>query len=464
LANEAVEKPFVGPKGLKIVDLISGQKVTPEELGATRDLGLRIRYVVVDGPASKSGLQKDDLILCMDGYRIFSDGEYAIVRGMETKQMTIDLVLNRGGKIMELQLKDLLPGRRGGGFSFTHRARLAALINTRGLKVEGSDEEKLEAFPQRAEQYILHWFASGQHRGNSKEWLKQHLALYLALVNQDFDKAEAPTEEAPIPLINDLNRFYLSIAERNKNGEKKPDWKSHNVNLDFYALYYPFPRFQHPPISALRLTDREFVRVLGLRITDPFGSRKERLTVAWKYARSRDGETYVHQVKAALLHPKQHGGWLIGSSHVSEAAQRKKTVEAILAKYKEGGPDAVLYAYCLVAPTTMNGDYTKTGEYINFIARESPYLGVEAVNLVIFCERFVKLSGALPEVAKHLALSDLQLTPKPSVFYQTLISTEAIGPFFPFGQSWVLYYTDKVQTDLVLRAQAQKLKKALEGL
>jgi hypothetical protein len=464
LANEAIEKPFVGPEGLNVVDLISKRKVTPEELSATRNLGLRIKWVAADGPADKSGLERGDLILCMDGFRILSDGEYVIVRGMETKQATIDLVLNRGGKVIELQLKGLLPGRRGGGFSFDHQPRLASIIKAYGLRMEQSDGEKLEAFPPSAEQYILHWFTSGQHRGKSKDWLRQHLALYLNLVNQDFGKARAPTEEAPIPFINELNRFYLSIANHNKGGEQKPDWKSHGVELDFYALYYPFPRFRFPPASELTLTDREFVRLLGLRISDPTGSIEERRNAAREYTDKRGGEEYVGQVKAALLAPRNHGGWPFRSSQVRFTARRKKTVAGLLAKYEQAGPDAVLYAYCLVAPTTMDRNYAKVGEYINFIARESPYLGVRAVNLVLSCERSYKLKDAIPKVASHLTIGNLELTPKPSVFYRTLMSSDLIGPFFPFGKSWMLYYTDKVRTDLVLRAQAHILKKTLEGI
>ena len=61
------------------IDLITREKVTLEDLAATKDYGSRVVSVANNSPAARAGLQVGDRILAVDGIRYYGYGEYGLI-------------------------------------------------------------------------------------------------------------------------------------------------------------------------------------------------------------------------------------------------------------------------------------------------------------------------------------------------------------------------------------------------
>jgi len=224
-----------------VLDLITWDKLSDEDLQKTRDYGLRVAGVAPGADVARADLKPDDVILTIDGYRVYGPGEYALVYFSELTPGMSVLRVNRGGQVRVLSVRQTQP-KTGYGFEFKpDRRRLVKLLDGIGLPVAEDSEAALAYFPARATMRLELWLAADPANRGKAGWVRDYVALYLALVNQEYANAKAPRQRSPIPLFNRLADFYLSIARRHQDGEQEPDWKSHDESLDFYVLYYPFP-------------------------------------------------------------------------------------------------------------------------------------------------------------------------------------------------------------------------------
>jgi len=465
--TSAAGKPETGPKvrtETGLVDFLSHGPVTSTQLERTKDLGLDVVSVLTGEPAQRAGLKWGDLILTVDGFRFYGPGEYDLVRYRYPDRTTFDFVVNRDGKILKLHLTDLKPIRRAGYNYVRQPRRLLRLLAEHGVPMRREILAGVDLFPPRAVGLFADWVRSHPRNARSAAWLEDYLRLYIALAEQRYSDAKAPRQASPIPFFNRLSKFYLSIARRNQDAVKAPDWRPHGESLDFYVLYYPYPKCSWPKLGELSLSDKGFQKWLSVLREAAPQTRRARRTAASTYARQEGTpvDQYVSQVKAAILHKRNHGGWPYRSSLLFPQAKRVALVKALTQRLAKDDGDAPLYACALVGPMVLDNEAETVIDLLCFIHERSPFLALVASEIA--CSAASKKPDLMKQVTRHARESLFpRLTPKRfAVLEAYLKGSPGLADGRGYGRFAYDHRGEFVGFDEFFLCEPQSLKEALQ--
>ncbi len=409
-------------------DVLTGEIISAQRIERTKQSGLRLLEVNRDSPAQKAGLHKDDLILAIDSIRFYGFGEYTLATMWNGSQDFADLLLNRNGEIMTLRVTGLMWARRSGFRPCSGRREFAKLLRSVNLALSPETQAAVTDFPPRATALAREWIDASMSDRRSAQWLVEFADLYAALVNLEYGKARAVKAQMPVPFFRRLEKFYLAIANHNRNGEKDPDAKAFGEDPEFCALFYPFPRVIVPGLGSPAISDDRLLKLIEKRMNDGDDTFEERMREADAYAGRPSvapWEDYLNKVKSGLIESVHHGGWILKHKAVADPGQRKEVIRDLEEAIKNGSPDQILLKYCLLVPKMYNGKRAEVLDLFESIYKESPCLALTALASLTRLDMgggptdnmVAKTTSPLnKELIKRLKL-DPNMTRKPCRFY-----------------------------------------------
>ncbi|MBN2713591.1 MAG: hypothetical protein JXR97_14315 [Planctomycetes bacterium] len=338
------------------------------------------------GAAAKAGLLVGDIVLALDGYRVFDAAAFDMIRFIfrnEAEDMT--LVVRRGKDIYEVKLLGLDPVRDG---KLKVRTRtmntLFDKLKELGIAYDESVAGHLKKFPGQAVEKLDLWLKADPANRNNTAWLKQFVDNYAHCVNLEWDKINIPEQNLPVPIFNRLTKLYLSLADLYRGNPKaEPMPKSHGVLIAFFMQYYPYPHRVTPEFGVVKATDEKFLGFLKSMRDGSDDDEDKRHS----YANSiNDGGSaaniYLGQVKKAILHPDNHGGWPYRSSQIWTKESREPVVQDLESRLKSEPENASLIAFALIGPMIHDNNQTRLLELEKMIREKSPYLAYRARQII----------------------------------------------------------------------------------
>jgi len=420
---------FAGSPGVRAQDiptppdlwnLATGEKIPGADVLKTKDFGAIsqgaqpafrrmgfFRVVVVE---NQDDLQPNDIVLAVDGLRIYGWREFELARFRNPLATSMTLLINRKGDLHWLKYHDLQPGRAlGSGFDIdAEQDRILNALESLGLPL--TDEkvrQSLLQLPAQAPVELDQW--SKQSPGNADTaWLQDFIDLYTAIQGRHYANAVKPAHAPPIHYFQRLENFYLTLADENKAKEVSPDLKASGEVPEFYVLALPVAGYL-PPLGNLKFSDKRF-QALFLR-KYALGDRpdSEITMAAQKYATSgSDGlDLYMDQVCASLLDPDTQGELPYRNKLLQSPASRTLLAQALSDRIKD--PDAVdwsVNAYAMIALDWATGNYGAIAPLVDDLGKRSPYLARRAMGGLFFIRhaernRWRYLAAAIKVMAKN---------------------------------------------------------------
>jgi hypothetical protein len=326
-------------------------------------------------------LQAGDIILGVDGMRIFGWRDFTLARFRNSLATTMTLLINRKGDLQWVKLHDMTPGRDiGVQFDMdTEADHFLDAAETLGVGVsDATFRSMLRQMPARAAAELQLWATSGN--SSDTAWLQDFLDIYHAVVTRDYSKAVKPAHEPPIPYFQRLEKFYLGLAAANQPNEVAPDAAKSGETPEFYALSLPAP-FYSPPLGEVKFADRRF-QVLFTRVaTGDHSDDAEIATAMQKYQSNNAGglDQYLDQAKAYLLgYPDP--GIIYNSPLAQNGLSRQMLIQELGDRMKDPkDPNWTLDAFAMIA-LKYNAEATdELATLVDQLGQHSTYLAREAV-------------------------------------------------------------------------------------
>lgn len=407
------------------------QPVTIEQLDTASRSAMIVNQMAA-GPGYQCGLRYGDQILAINGQRIYSRWEFDFHRNQIDPEhdFQMDLIVNRRGHLLPLRVRPLMPIRKLGFYEGERREYLDAYLRTLDIDIPTGVTASLQRIPARATYALQDWIAATESSGRDLRWLNEFVSLRLQLANQEWDKVEPPTQDIPVPYFRKLTGFYLSVAARHRNGEQIPDPSAHEVSLAYYVFHYPFPRFA-PPLGDFDSSDKHFLKWVkqvhaDTTQTDSPESPEQEIDL---FESPTEIGNYLEQVKMAVVQPAYNGGWPYRYSGtdggVLDDNVRKRYILKLEGMAAAQDKDETLYSFALAALYGLEADTEKLIDLIRRVRTISPYMAYRCVGCARFAWSFRHKNTTNGKLAALLAYLDehpLQVTPKPSLFYDHIMS------------------------------------------
>jgi hypothetical protein len=426
------------PKPPDLWNLGTGEKIPAADIYQTKDFGAianpqpsfqqwgRWRMIEVQTP---DGLQQGDIILAVDGLRIFGSREFELARFRNPLSTSMTLLVNRKGDLQWVKFHDLQPGRSL-DVSFDTDAeqdRILSAFESLGLPLaDDTVRDALRQLPAQSAMELNQWGKKNQSADTS--WVQDFIDLFMAVQGRHFANATKPAHEPPIPYFQKLEQFYLTLADQNQPKEVPPDLTKSGVLPEFYVLALPVPNYQ-PPLGAVKSSDRRFQSLL-LRKYALFGrSDQELVTAAQKYATSgSDGlDLYIDQVRASLIDPDNQQMLPFESSLRQGGAGRTLLQQALAERLKDTNSiDWPVDAYAMIALDWANGNADQIAPLVDDLNKRSPYLARSAMEGLYFIRHARRSPWRLLRPAMNLMAKN----------------NNFLGPDVPALYPWAL---DKIQ-------------------
>jgi hypothetical protein len=401
-------------------NLATGEKIPGADVLKTRDFGAIsqgappdvqrmgfFRVVVVE---HQDNLQPNDIILAVDGLRIYGWREFELARFRDPLATNMTLLINRKGDLHWLKYHDLQPGRSlGAGFDIdAEHDRILNAMESLGLPL--ADEKVRQSLMQLPAQSALEldqWSKQAPPNPDTA-WLQDFIDLYTAVQGRHYANAVKPAHEPPIPYFKRLEAFYLTLADENKAKEVPPDLKASGEVPEFYTLALPVPGYL-PPLGNLKFSDRRFQALLLRKYALGDRPDQEITMAAQKYATSgSDGlDLYIDQVRASLLDPDRQGILPYRNNLLQNPTSRTLMAQALSDRMKD--PDAIdwpINAYAMIALDWATGNYGAIAPTVSDLGKRSPYLARLAMGGLYFIRhaernRWRYLNAAMNVMAKN---------------------------------------------------------------
>ena len=439
------------------------QEISTEDLRGGLLTAEAVRKVDASGPADNAGLRPGDRIIAVDGLRIFGPYEYHYVRyqGCQVGRHTLRLTIVRDGKLQEIAFQDLELTRKIGFFDPREFLHFDDLLSSLNIAFDESVAWSLRRINLRACLALKNWLDTTPTESIDLQWLKEFVSLFSTISNQKWSEAKPVEQPIPIPYFQSLTDFYLSLAERNAEGEQVPDPSAHDVSFEFYVFNYPLPRFVSPELGNPKITDKGLVKWLQRCVNNPALLGRVDCPVRFSepdYLKDDPLATYVRRVQWSLAMPIDHRGWPVGyrgeEYSVRSAAGRAKLITD-LEDLREKHPETDhLLAYCSLGSHILEVNIEEVLAIIKDLRAESPYLAFRAIQLAQWISgKRRQYSGTLfdefwDRLEEYLDANPFQLTPKNSLFvdYVQEKTPESAPPFF-----WIRFQPDDSSIDHPLR-------------
>ncbi|MHC4874175.1 MAG: hypothetical protein ACYTFY_20180 [Planctomycetota bacterium] len=358
----------------------------------------------------RSGLQKGDLIIGLDGYRVYDLMTYDMIRlrkGADQKYLVI--MVKRNNEFHEVKVRNFYPVRSGG---FYARKVAPETFMDVLLQLEVQVNPKLfnsfNYFGGEAYEKLKVWLKNTPENERDFSWLKDFVTLYTECAFQNWEKVPLEIKKSPIPFFNTLADFSRQIADGFKkdiNFIASP--KNLSVTPEFYMGFYPFSLPKFPELGDLQFDDKKFLKALKKVKDNPRGEEAKRL--AQTFYRSGDfdePESYIHYVKKALIDNKNQGGWPVRYSPLYKEESRKELIDYIVPRLEKKGSNELLYVYALLGPMLHEENFEKIIELEKILRERSPYLAFMARNTVGWGASYVGKHALSRQLKKHFAGDD----------------------------------------------------------
>ena len=425
-----VASDAIGNEPAESVDVIPTEffkKVTIHELNASSRSAMTV-LSTIPGPGEQCGLRQDDRILAINGYRIYSRWEFDFHRNQldRERDFQMDLIINRRGHLIPLAVRPVMPIRKLGFYEGDDRRDLDELLSELGITIPVGATASLRRIPVRATYALDDWLASSSKTPHDYRWLDEFIKLRMQLANQKWSKVQPPQHEIPISYFKKLSDFYLSVAARNRDGEKIPDPAAHSVSLAYYVFHYPFPRFA-PPLGSFASSDKRFREWVKLCQADTIHNGPPEITDDddEKLQSPSHIKDYLEKVKLAVVQPSSNGGWPFRYSGqnggvVNDKARSKfiKTLEDLVALHDR---DETLYSFALAALYGLDTNADALIALLKQVREISPYMAYRCVRVANFAwnskDRTRELNERRNVLLTYLRENPIQTTAKESAFY-----------------------------------------------
>ncbi len=375
LWNLATGERIPGDDVLKTKDF--GAITKKEDEQTVRRVGLFQIEVVQNNDAA--GLQNGDIILAVDGLRIYGSREFELARFRNPLSTSMTLLINRKGDLQWLKFHDMKPGRAlSTGFDTdAEQDRILDVLESLGLPLtDDKARAALRQLPAQAALELDQWSKKSQ---DDTAWLQDFIDLYLAVQRRHYADAAKPAHEPPIPYFQRLEKFYLALADENKAKEVPPELQKSGEVPEFYVLALPVPDYQ-PPLGDLKFSDRRFQALLARRYA--LGEDDEIRVAAQKYATSgSDGlDLYMDHVRASLLDPEDLRELPYTNKLVQSPVSRNILTQALSARMTDqNAVDWPIDAYAMIALDYSRGNMDRIAPLVGDLAKQSPYLARSAM-------------------------------------------------------------------------------------
>ena len=365
-------------------------KVTVDDLTTDSPSGLQVKLGLRRGNEAGDVLVGGDLILAVDGYRVFTraDIDYVrLVRG-DVGRPAMEMIVVRKKKVVSLRLMNLGVYRKVLAQVMDKQDTMLKML--RELKVDFPAElaPSLYALNLRAALALDIWLKEDPAHAAQLDWLAEFITLYGHLVNQDWELAAEPRADIPVRYFAKLTDFYLSIAKRNAKGSQFPDHAAHDTDFDFFVFHYPYPRFVAPPLGNVEWSDEIAWKRLVQYHDDPWSLVDP--TPRSPIEKEKDNQKedfssdYIRRVKHALVDPFRHGAWpfrYAAKFSVESSVARRRLMADLRTKVRLRDQDETLYMLAMIAPLVMDERSDLAIEAVERIRAKSPYLGFLGLKL-----------------------------------------------------------------------------------
>jgi len=401
------------------------REVAMEDLNASSRTSMYVRSLL-SGPAGQCGLREDDQILALNGHRIYSRWEYDFFRNQRDRgsDFRLDLIINRRGHLLSLTAGPAMPVRKIGFDEGEQLTYFDYYLRNLGVEVPPEVAASLRRIPVRANYAIEDWLKKEPDGIHSLEWLQEFVELRLLLANQEWDQVESPQHEIPVPYFQKLTDFYLSVAERNRDGEQIPDPKAHNVSLDYYVFHYPFPRFA-PPLGELAFSDKFFLNLVKQRHADTTRTEPIDQFTGNDIDTQSLASEHIWFAQRVLVRPEQHSADLFryrgqNDDGVLSDGVRPHHIEELRRLIALQDENETLYSFALAPLYALDGNSKELVSLAERTRSLSPYMAFRSVGWAR--EVWQRRHGTTRQKDLEILLSYLrehpfQVTPKKSEFY-----------------------------------------------
>jgi hypothetical protein len=358
-------------------DLGTGEEIAANETIHTKNYGAVVKSV---RGAVADLLRPGDIIVGLDGWRTFGYRDYQLARFKQPLDLTMTLLVNRDGDFEKIKISGLKPGRDIGAQidHYFGRGRFGNTADALGLALDGSTGNMMQFTCAQAAASLEQWMLEAGDKDTA--WLKDFIALTYDVQKSRFASARIPTHEPPVAFFKRLEKFLLSVVERNKTREQPPDWKALGESAEYFVLNYPIPGFASPPLGTLKLSDKRFQSLLEKR-TSPAPHNELRAS-AEVYTRGGDTamERALNYAKAALIDPQDYDMWAYASPIVWDPKARQFLLAELNSRRANtDDPDWPLIAYASVGPLVLDMKRKEAAEIVSQLGKQSPYLGWRAI-------------------------------------------------------------------------------------
>lgn len=335
-------------------------------------------------------VETGDHVLAIDGYRVYDGREYRLFRGQhEVAPAAFAVLVGRHKEIVPAEVINSPTLPYVGRESQEQGPTLPVLLKKIGVECGREERRVLIRFPQRAVYEIAGWLAADPAHAETIGWLRDLMALYVRLANQEWEQAATlNTAPPPLPYCRRLARFYQSLAERNRHGEQPPDPAAHGEGLEFYVINYPYPKFIWPPMGKLAFSDPELLYYLQVWHENSFeGESKADGWAMWQkdtsYKKEAELQSYLGELRAALVNPANHGGWPYRSKLIYYPEPRKLMIPQLRAGLAKKDDDELLYAYGLVSLLVIDKQEAEVKQLLVELGKRSPYFCLLTMNTAL---------------------------------------------------------------------------------
>ncbi len=363
-------------------DLATGDKIPGDELLKTMDYGARSIQDEWWGPtaATAGHLMHGDIILAVDGMRVYDWREWGLGRFRNAPSPDMTLLINRGGHLKSATLHGVIPNRYIGivlDFNYGTDRFLNDLNTLRIPVTDPALRASLHFMPGHAAAALDLWMQANKSPAPADvAWLQDFVNLYSAVQGRRYADAKSPAHQPPIPYFQRLEKFYLYLASANLPRETPPDLEKSGETPEFYTLALPVPDHR-AALGHLSFADSNFTKLLTQEYNDDWQPDADLTNVANDYASNQaDGlDRYLDEVRAALIDPGDHDALPYQSDMVTSSSSRPLIAQQLSDRLKDrSDPDWLLDAYAMVYVDLMSGKPDNAAGLIDDMGKISPYL------------------------------------------------------------------------------------------
>ncbi len=387
-------------------------ELTPAALGGARVVSVRL-----DWPAARSGIQRGDRLLAVDGVRVYGVREFVYLLGRRPAgRYGVDLAVAGSDGLRGVTIAAALRREMLGLRLDDPEVPLAKALAARGLQLDEVAGACLNVLPLR---YRLGLYDAlpVDPATPVPGWMRRLVERYLALCREDYEAAgSGPAPAVPRPRLAALAAFHVRFAQSMLSDPGAVSPRACGVDPEFFAFCLPWPHVPKPPLGPAFADPSPLRRHLAESRRDG----RDLSAPAREFCRSLLETSdrlaiLLGLVQASLIAPEAYGMRLAGLSDLRLAEQLDPLISRLdrrLAAEPAVLDEAVLRAARFIAAIAA-GDGPGMDRQFGRLRRISPYLAWQLWRLApLVARRFLlQPRHLLDDFALRCRPEDLQPPP-----------------------------------------------------